>query len=670
VAAIVPDDQVPRDSEGRPFEVLLNPLGVITRTNPAQMHEAALGKIAERTGKPYRVQDFRGQDLNEFAISELARYGLSDTEDIHDPVRDAKIPGVFTGNRFFMKLHHTAASKGQGRGTAGYTAEGRPAKGGATGAKQFSLMDVNAVLSHGATEVLRDAGAVRGQQQPELWQQFMSGHKMPNPKVPFVHEKFIASLKAAGINVVREGTRLHIMALSDADVAALAGDRVLRNAETVDWKEGLKPVPGGLFDQHLTGGHGGSRWAKVPLSEPMPNPVMEEPIRRMLGLTEARFRAVLSGAEPLNGLRGPGAVKAALDAIDVPREIEAARQEIRSGRRGARDMAVRKLGFLRGAEKTGVHPRDWVMTAAPVLPPAFRPVSLMAGGGTPLVADPNYLYRELHDAKRNLAEMKGMAGDVADERLALYDAFKAVVGLGDPLHPKNQERQVKGLLRHVFGSGPKSGMVQRKLIGTPTDLVGRAVITPNPDLDMDTVGIPEGRAWDVYKPFVVRRLIRAGAGHLAAAQQFVDRTPRARAALLAEMDNRPVIVNRAPVLHRYGVMAFRPRLVAGDTLQVSPLIVVGFNADFDGDAMQYHVVADDDAARDAWEKMLPSRNLIAVSDFKVHQLPGKEYGGGLYAATTMSRPVPPRVYRTMEDVARAHRSGEIGVGHPVHVMEA
>jgi DNA-directed RNA polymerase subunit beta len=672
IASIIPDREMPIGEDEKPYEVLLNPLGIITRTNPAQMHEAALGKIAAITGKPYRVQDFMGKDLNAFAMTELAKHGLKDREYLIDPVRGSKIRGVFTGNRFFMKLHHTAESKGQGRGTAAYTTEGRPAKGGPEGSKLISLMDVNAILSHGATEVLRDAGAIRGQQHPELWQQFMSGHKLPTPKVPFVHQKFVDMLRAGGINVVRDGTRLNIMALTDRDIDALAGDRALKHADTVDWKEGLKPIAGGLFDPHLTGGHDGNRWSYIPLSESMPNPAMEEPIRRMLGLTEKKFRDVLAGRVELNGSRGPSAIRKALATIRVPDVIAAARQEIRSGRKGARDAAVRKLGFLKGAEKTGVHPADWMLTKVPVLPPMFRPVATMGGTGVPLVADPNYLYQELHDANRNLAEMSGKVGDVGDERLALYDAFKGVTGLGDPLHPKNQERQVKGVLRHVFGTGgPKTGMVQRKLLGSATDLVGRAVITPNPDLDMDQVGIPEARAWDVYKPFIVRRLVRRGMKHLDAARHVVDRTDLARRALLEEMDARPVIINRAPVLHRYGVMAFKPRLTKGDVLQVSPMIVTGFGADFDGDAMQYHVPASDEAVNDAIDKMLPSRNLLAVSNFRVHQLPSKEYGGGLYEATTsINRKAPPRVYRTMEDVIRAYRSGEINTDHQVHILES
>jgi DNA-directed RNA polymerase beta subunit len=670
VSAIIPDHEMPHDAQGRPFEVLLNPLGIITRTNPAQNIEAALGKVAEKTGQPYRVVDFdNDRDYTEWAIQELARHGMKSAETIHDPVAGRDIPRIMTGNRWFMKLHHTSESKGQGRGTGGYTAEGAPARGGEAGSKRISLMDINAVLSHGATEVLRDAGAVRGQQHPEFWQQFMSGQPMPTPKTPMIYDKFLSLLKAGGINVVRDGTRLNVMALSNSDVNDLSGGREVTHGDTVDWKSGLKPLEGGLFDEKLTGGHGGNRWAHIRLAEPLPNPAMEEPIRRMLGLTKDRFLDVIAGKEKIGDYTGPDAIAKALNAIDVPKAITQARADIRAGRKGARDSAVRKLGYLKTLRKLKMHPRDWMLDNVPVLPPVFRPVSTMAGSKLPMVADANYLYKELIEARDNLRDMKGTVNDLSNERLAAYQTFKAVTGLGDPLHPKNQERGVRGMLKQVFGNSPKTGMVQRKLLSSATDLVGRATIVPNPDLDMDQVGLPENRAWDVYQPFIVRRLVRRGMNRIDAVRAVKDRKPEAREAMMHEMDARPVILNRAPVLHRYGIMAFRPRLEKGETLHVSPLIVTGFGADFDGDAMQYHVPATDEAVRDAYEKMLPSRNLLAAASFKVHNLPRNEYAGGLYSASTQRSDRRPRVFATKADALAAYRRGEINVDQPVEIVQ-
>lgn len=671
VSAIIDDDEMPADQDGRPFEVLLNPLGVISRTNPAQIIETALGKIAERTGKPYKLKDFEDiDDAVEYAIGELRKHGLNDLEDVVDRSTGRKIPQVLTGSRWLMKLHHTAEAKAQGRGIGGYTAEGTPARGGQTGSKRIGMLELNALISHGATEVVRDVSQVRGQASPEYWSQFMSGFKPPTPKIPHVHEKYVNQLRGSGINVVRDGNLVHIMALRDKDIDELAGDREIKNAETVDWRTGLKPKKGGLFDEGLTGGHNGKRWSFIRLHEPMPNPVMEEPIRRILGLTQAKFDDVVAGKAQFGQGTGTRAIAAALDQIDLPREIARAREDIKSGKRTARDTAIRKLKYLKDAERLGIHPREWMLTKAPVLPPAFRPVSLMGPKKLPMVADPNFLYKELFDANQALKDMSDQLGDdVGEERLATYKALRGVTGLGDPIHPRNQDRQVRGILKHVFGNSPKVGVVQRRLLGAAVDLVGRSVITPNPDLDMDHVGLPESKAWEIYKPFIVRGLVRRGMPRLQAVRSVEERSKDARQALLEEMDTRPVIINRAPTLHRYGIMASWPKLVKGDTLQVSPLIVGGFNADFDGDAMNYHVPSTDEAAREAAEKMMPSRNLLSAASFGVQYKPSNEYVGGLYEASARQDNLNrPAVFDTPADAIRAYRQGRINVDRQVVVL--
>lgn len=672
VADIIPDHQMPHDKDNNPYEILVSPMGLISRVNPSQVIESALGKVAAKTGQPYKLKDFdNATDLVDFAQKELAKHGLSDTEDVVDPETGRKIKSVLTGNRFFMKLHHMAEDKGQGRAMGSYTAEGTPAKGGSEGAKRVGMLDLNALLSHGAGKVIRDAKMVRGQANPEYWAQFMSGYTPPLPKVPHVYEKFVNQLKASGINTVRQGTQTHIMALTDKDVDQLAGDREIKSSDTVDWKGKLKPIAGGLFDEAMTGGHGGNRWSKISLHEPMPNPVMEEPIRRVLNLTEKDFRAVLAGQKPLGEKTGPQAIQEALGRISLPKAIEQAREDIRSGRKTLRDAAVRRLGYLKAAESQNIHPKDWMLSKVGVLPPLFRPVSTMGSKKLPLVADANYLYKELLDSNNALKEASGALSEYADERLGLYDAMKAVSGLGDPTQPKNQERRVKGFLQHVFGSSPKYGTVQRKLLSTTTDLVGRAVITPNPDLNMDEVALPEDKAWDVYKPFVVRGLVRRGMPRMNALQAVQDRNKAAYDELSTQMSSRPIVINRAPVLHRYGMMAFYPKLTKNKVMEVNPVITKGFGADFDGDAMQYHVPSTEEAAKEAVEKMLPSKNLFSTSSFKAHYVPNKDYQAGIYLATSrIDKKQKPRVYKSRQDAINAYRRGEIDVDSPVHIVES
>lgn len=677
ISHIIPDDEMPTDKDGKAFDVLLNPLGVISRTNAAQILETALGKIAAARGEPFKIPDFQDEDdLIEFGIKELQKAGMEDLEDIIDPTNGRKINEILTGNRWFMKLHHTSESKAQGRGLGGYTADMSPAKGGDAGAKRIGLLQTNALLSHGATEVLRDAKLVRGQANPEYWTQYMSGFKPPTPKVPMVYHKFVDSLRASGINVVRDGSRMHVMAMTNHDVDQLAGDRELQSVETVDWKT-MEPIKGGLFDQKLTGGHhtadgGGNRWSYIKLQAPMPNPAMEEPIRRVLGLTKKQLNEVISGQHKIDGHTGPTGLQQVLENINIDKEIERARLEINSGRKSQRDAAVRRLGYLKSTKRLGIHPKEWMLSKAPVLPPAFRPISTMGPKKLPLVADPNYLYKELWDANQSLKDLSGELSDsdLGDERLAVYNAFKAVTGLGDPTHPKNQERQVKGILKHVFGSSPKLGTVQRRLLSTTTDQVGRSVIAPDPNLDMDQVGVPESKAWTIYRMPLVRRLVKNGMSRVEAARAVEEKSSVARKALLDEMDGGVVVISRDPALHRYSMMAARPRLVKGNVLKISPLVVGGFGADFDGDAMAYHVPSTPEAQEEALEKMLPSRNLLSAADYKVHYSPSQEYVGGLYEASArVNERNKPVVFATVADAVRAYRNGQINTDRKVEILE-
>jgi len=246
-----------------------------------------------------------------------------------------------------------------------------------------------------------------------------------------------------------------------------------------------------------------------------------------------------------------------------------------------------------------------------------------------------------------------------------------VTGLGDPINQKTRDKNVKGILKTVFGSSPKFGTLQRKLISTTVDNVGRAVITPNPDLDMDSVGLPEDKAFKAYDKFITRRLVRQGMSLRAAREEIVKQSKLARKVLLEEMDERPVYISRAPVLHKYGILAMKPRLTKGNTLQVSPLIVKGFNADFDGDAMNYHVPSTEKARKEATERLLPSRNLFSLSDFKsVMHAPANEYVGGLFHATKSKSDRPKKIFRTAVDARKAYESGDISIDDQVQILES
>jgi DNA-directed RNA polymerase beta subunit len=482
IARIIKDDEMLHDSQGKPFDVLLNPNGIISRRNPSAVSETMLGKISEKTGKKYTFEDFGDvKDVVGFAKQELAKHGLTDLEDIVDPRTGKRIKKVLTGNQYIMKLHHLSEDKFQGRGTGGYSMLDQPTKGKIGQAKRLSLQETNSLLSHGALSTLRDASQIRGQRNEDFWLSFMQGYQPPAPQVPLVYKKFVADLQASGINVVSDGTQQHIMALTDKDIKHLAADREVKSGELVDSARSFKPIAGGLFDPKIFGDDG-KRWGFISLPEPIVNPVMEDPVRRTLGLTKRQLEEVISSkAElPTYGGTGPHAIQKALASINLPAEIARTRSEINRRRGAGRDDAVKRLGFLLGAEKNNLHPGDWMLNQVPVLPPAFRQVGLLGNTKIPLVPDPNFLYRELLSARDNLTALKSQVSDVGQERLALYNSYKAVTGLGDPLSKKLVDKNVQGILGRLFGNSPKMSTVQRRLLSQTVDLVGRAVVSSGP----------------------------------------------------------------------------------------------------------------------------------------------------------------------------------------------
>ena len=674
VGAIIPMDKMPRDAAtNEPYDILMNPMGIPSRIAPGPVIESALGKLAKARGSQIRIpQDPPPEGWAAWARAQLDAAGVSPTADIFDPETGKTIKGVGDGYVYWHAMHHIADKKLSAKGGAGgYTADLQPAKGGKEGAKRISGLDGLALLSHGATEVLKDVQTIRGTRNEAYWKAVRSGGPLPQPEVPFIYRKAMNLLRAGGINVVEGQKATDIMPMTDRDTERLSGGRVISSGRMLD--DDMKDIEGGLFDPHMTGGSGNQdRWAEIRLPEAIPNPVMEEPVRRVLGLTSKRLQAVISGAESLDGKTGGEALLDALGRIDVDREIVRQKDLVRKSRGSARDNAVKVIGYLSGCKKQGVTPKDWMITRVPVIPPMFRPVAKI--GDTALISDINELYRDViesADAFRSLHADVGDAG-TTEERLNVYKAVKAAYGLGEPISPEGQAKGLKGAIRQVIGAGsPKFGTFQAKVLSKAVDGVGRAVIGPEPNYDMDQCGVPEDAAWKLYRDYVIRSLVRRGYPQERAQQLCDDRAPVAKDLLLEEMGRRPVILDRAPTWHKFNLMAFWPSLVKGSTLRMNPLVEKGFCADHDGDQMNFHVPASDKAVREAIDKMLPSKNLFSLTDLrKPRFVPNMEMTLGLAKLTAPASKAKPRVFITAQDAVRAYRRGEIGANDPVSVLRA
>lgn len=534
-----------------------------------------------------------------------------------------------------------------------------------SGGKRISRQPLNALLSHGALGVIEDAMKLRGASNDQYWNALRLGYNPPVPEIPYVHKKLFESLKAAGIDIRQTGEKFHLAPLTDREVDEISSGPITSSA-MLDRKT-MRPQPSGLFDPGRTGGPGGNRWAHHPLPVEVPNPLMEKPIARLLRIRQKDVKDIVTGKENLNDKTGPSAIRDALSRIDVKRRINYLEGHLKGMNKTQRDKAIKELKHLRALNEHDISPEDLMVSKVPILPPAARPISQIAGLEQPVVSDANVLYKDLIDLSNAYREA---ADDLPEERLAsyrgrLYDAVKAVYGLGDPVTRASREKNVKGLLKTVFGDSPKHSQFQMEVLGRPQELSGLAVISPRSDLDIDQVGLPKKLAWDVYQPFVARYLVNTGMKPTQAMTEIKEKSSKAERGLQEVVKKRPLIVNRAPTLHKFGMMAFWPVLHDGDTLQVSPATVQGYGADFDGDTALFHVPVLPNAVEDAL-KMLPSRNLRNPRRGETVYRPWKEFAQGIYLASRAGKGRA-KTFSTPEEAIREYKRGKIPVDQKVRI---
>jgi hypothetical protein len=593
VSAIVPDEDMLKDANGEPFDVIQSSLGIPSRINPIQLAELQLGKIAHHTGKPEILPDFPKFNIREYTLNKLKEHGLSDTERVYDPVTDMYIDNVGTGYMFQYKLKHMAESKKGSRSTGDYTMEETPLKGGSEGARRFGSMEWGALMGHTGldSEIAKDAKLIRGQMNHEFWQKVRNGETPDKPGIPLVHKKFFAHLQAAGINVEDRGRTVHFFGATDDDIRRLTKNRQVTAASTYDAKD-LRPIKGGLFDPNIFG-ENGDQWGYYELPEPILNPMMAKSIQAILGWKQSEMQEVLEGARSVNGKVGTEAIMSVLESMDLDKEMRDTKALLKS--KGTpvskRSELAKKYRALYSIKENDKHPNDFFLTRIPILPPRYRAVSII-GNDVGIVSDANFLYKKVIDAVEDFKEAKQVLPqeDLLDARKTLYNAIEAVIGLRDPDDPKLQSKKVEGVLSWVTGkASPKLGSVQRKVFGATVDVGGRNVISPDNSLALDEVGISEETAWSMYEPFVVRKLRQRGMSMTGAVDAVINKDKEAFKALEECLKERPLLINRAPTLHKYSIMACKPKITKGNTLHVSPAICKAFNADFDGNCVDFDV---------------------------------------------------------------------------------
>lgn len=366
-------------------------------------------------------------------------------------------------------------------------------------------------------------------------------------------------------------------------------------------------------------------------------------------------------------LTGPEAIAHALSKINLDGLKQQHLNTIRSGAKSKRTKSVQALNAIEGLQRNGLTPEKLLVRNVPVIPPAFRPFSVV--GNTFVPGDANELYRDLFQYKEMHDESVSLLGEKGSSqaKLDLYDTVKALYGYGTPIAPKTKQRGVAGFLTQVTGSNPKYSYFQRKLISKPQDSVARGTIAVDPELSLDEIGVPLDMAWVMYAPYIQRRLVQNGMSAISAIQNIKERTDYARKALDNEIKERPVVYSRAPSWHKFNVLAGRPKLIEGNTIAINPLVTTGLNADFDGDAMNLHVPSQPDAVKEAHNKLMPSKMLFSIkSQDQVVPLPKQELILGLYTANKREAKAK-HSFATEEEALKAIRNGAISLSDEIEI---
>jgi len=658
ISLVKEDDQMPIGEDGSPMDAVFTSASVISRINPAQILETALGKVALKTGKAYEIENFAHKDNVQFVQDELKKHKVNDKETLIDPETGRHIPGIFTGVQHMHKLFKTSDANYAGRGIDGaHDQDEGPVGSGEFGPKALGGMEVNALISHNARHLLKEGAILRNGKNMNFWNVFQRGG---NPQMPVEKKsfnKFTSLLNQAGIRLDRKGNELITGPLTDEDVLGMSSGEI-KDARRLDAK--LAPEAGGLFDVNATGGMGGTKWSHIHLAEPVMNPVFEDCVRALLGYNGRQLEDAFakdggkSLRDKLNAINVPQLLKESEDALDDPKL-----------KGDTLNKMVKKVKYLRALNQRGLKAGDaYMLENIPVTPPVMRPITI-GKTGDKLENDANLLYRNLILENNTFDKIRGEQGmqkETEETRKSLQNSVRELVGTMSPQSPQLKNSGVKGALQFISGDQPKHGFFQKKVVYSKMNLSGRATISPDTTLELDEVGLPEDMAWSMYKPFIIRQLTQLGYGAMQARTEVDNKSDIAKKILEDELKKRPVIINRAPTLWKHGLMAAKPQLRSGKNLQINTLWESGYNSDFDGDAMQVHLPVSDEAIADA-NNMLPSK--LIFSDKKKGDLlmaPKIEPIMGLYKVTqNLGRPLTGTVHKfpNESEAWKAYNAGRL-----------
>ena len=363
-----------------------------------------------------------------------------------------------------------------------------------------------------------------------------------------------------------------------------------------------------------------------------------------------------------------------LSHLDLEALSEELWRDVRHGRSAQRrKQATRRLRVVEALHTSDHHNRpEWmILTVLPVLPPELRPM-VQLDGGRFATSDLNDLYRRVINRNNRLKRLLDLGAPeviIHNEKRMLQEAVDSLIDNSQrgKAMSRRGRRQLKSLSDMLKG---KKGRFRRNLLGKRVDYSGRSVIVVGPHLKMHQCGLPKIMALELYRPFIIQRLVAYNfATNVKAAKRLIERQrPEVWEVLEEVISDRPVLLNRAPTLHRLGIQAFEPVLIEGKAIHLHPLVCSAFNADFDGDQMAVHIPLSRKAVEEARQLMLASHNILKPADGQPIIGPSKDMCLGIYYMTMDREPTtdePLRAFVDLDEVEKAYVLGQVRLHDPI-----
>ncbi len=384
-------------------------------------------------------------------------------------------------------------------------------------------------------------------------------------------------------------------------------------------------------------------------------------------LTEREYReAENKYGGDFRAAMGAEAIKEILKKMNLDQEVGELRNEIRESTGQRRKRAIRRLEVLEGLRQSGNQPEWLVLDVIPVIPPDLRPM-VQLDGGRFATSDLNDLYRRVINRNNRLMRLLDLQAPeiiIRNEKRMLQEAVDALIDNGRRGRPVTGagNRPLKSLSDMLKG---KQGRFRQNLLGKRVDYSGRSVIVVGPELKLNQCGLPKEMALELFKPFVMKRLVDEGKAHnIKSAKRMVEKVEEEVWGILEEViKEHPVLLNRAPTLHRLGIQSFEPVLVEGKAIKIHPLVCTAYNADFDGDQMAVHLPLSAEAQAEARLLMLSTYNLLSPQDGKAIVVPTQDLVLGVYYLTIERKgdKGEGKAFSNPDEVIRAHETGQVGL---------